>query len=140
MEKLIHKHQNYLRTLNALIRSIKNFSRDDIDEDLRLDLVASVIKHFEMCYEASWKFLKLYLEVRYKQITNSPRELFRQCFIFNIFDEQTTKEFLKICDARNTTTHTYDEEKAQEICDRIDHYYQTFNKINCISLEIDDEI
>jgi nucleotidyltransferase-like protein len=73
MEKLIHKHQNYTRTLSALDRNIKTFLR---------------------------------------------------------------KELLKICDARNTTTHTYDEEKAQESCKRIDDYYQTFKKINSISLEI----
>ncbi len=124
-----------MQTLSALNRSINVFSRTDIDEEIRETLVASVIKHFEMCYEASWKFLKLYLEVHYSQIANSPREVFRQCFIFHIFDEQTTKEFLKICDACNTTTHTYDEEKAKEICERIDSYYQIFKKISCISLE-----
>ena len=136
MEKLIHKHQKFIQTLNALDRSIKIFSRTDIDEDIRESLVASIIKHFEMCYEASWKFLKLYLEVHYSQIANSPREVFRQCFTFHIFDEQTTNEFLKICDARNTTTHTYDEENAQEICKRIGHYYQILKKISCISLEV----
>ena len=136
MEKLIYKHQKFIQTLDALERSIKVFSRTDIDKDVRENLVASIIKHFEMCYEASWKFLKLYLEVHYGQIANSPREVFRQCFIFNIFDEQITKYFLKICDARNTTTHTYDEENAQDICKRIDSYYQTFKKISIISLDI----
>jgi nucleotidyltransferase substrate binding protein (TIGR01987 family) len=134
MEKLIFKHETYARTLHALHRAIKNLSRTDIDADLQADLIASVIKHFEMCYEASWKFLKLYLEVHYSHIANSPREVFRQCFIFCIFDEQTTQEFLKICDARNTTTHTYDEEKAQEICQRIYEYAQAFKKIDNISV------
>jgi nucleotidyltransferase substrate binding protein (TIGR01987 family) len=136
MEKLIYKHQNFIRTLSALERSIKIFLRTDIDEEIRETLVASLVKHFEMCYEASWKFLKYYLEIRYSQIANSPREVFRQCFIAGLLDEQTIKGLLKICDARNTMTHTYDEEKAQEICKRIDSYYQIFQKISCISLEM----
>ncbi len=113
------------------------FFRVDIDEALRVELVASVIKHFEMCYEASWKFLKLYLELHFECKVKSPREVFRQCFIFYIFDEQITNEFLTICDARNTTTHTYDEEEIQEICKRIHNYYQTFKKISDISLDLE---
>ncbi len=103
---------------------------------MRESLVASLVKHFEMCYEASWKFLKLYLKVHYGEIANSPREVFRQCFSSGLLDEQTIKGLLKICDARNTTTHTYDEENAQEIYKRIDDYYQIFKKISNISLEI----
>ncbi len=136
MEKLIYKHQKFIQTLEALEQSIQIFSRMDIDESIRKHLVASLIKHFEMCYEASWKFLKLYLEIRYSEIANSPREVFRQCFIFHMLDEQTIKGLLKICDARNITTHTYDEENAKEICTRMDSYYQILKKISSISLEI----
>ncbi len=133
MEKLIYKHQNFMRTLSALDRSINVFLRTDIDEDIRETLVASLIKHFEMCYEA---FLKYYLEIRYSQIADSPKQVFRQCFIAGLLDEQEVEGLLDISEARNTTTHTYDEEKAQEICNRIDSYYQIFQKISCISLEI----
>ena len=136
MEKLIYKHQKFIKTLDALERSIKIFSRTDIDEDIRENLVASIIKHFEMCYEASWKFLKYYVEYHFEEVLNSPNQVFRQCFVSGLLDEQTVEGLLRINEARNTTTHTYDEEKAQEICMRIDNYYQIFKKISCISLEI----
>ena len=125
-----------MQTLEALEQSIKVFSRTDIDEDIRKNLVASIIKHFEMCYEASWKFLKYYLEIRFNEISESPKKVFRQCFTSGLLDEQTVKGLLDISETRNTTTHTYDEENAQEICKRINHYYQTFKKISSISLEI----
>ena len=136
MEKLIYKHQKFTQTLNALEQSIQMFSRTDIDENMRKHLVASIIKHFEMCYEASWKFLKYYLEVRFEEIVNSPKQVYRQCLTFDLLDEQTVKGLLDINEARNSTTHTYDEENAQEVCKRIDHYYQIFKKICSIALEV----
>ena len=89
-----------------------------------------------MCYEASWKFLKYYLEVRFEEIVNSPKQVYRQCLTFDLLDEQTVKGLLDINEARNSTTHTYDEENAQEVCKRIDHYYQIFKKICSIALEV----
>lgn len=134
MEKLTYKQQKFIHTLEALERSIKVFSRTDIDEDIRENLVASIIKHFEMCYEALWKFLKLYLEIRYAEIVDSPKKVFRQCFALGIIDESTTKELLDISEARNATTHDYDEENAQEICQRIGGYYIIFKKLQSIIL------
>jgi nucleotidyltransferase substrate binding protein (TIGR01987 family) len=134
VEKLTYKQQKFTNALDALKRSIKVFSRTDIDEDIRENLVASIIKHFEMCYEALWKFLKLYLEIRYAEIVDSPKKVFRQCFALGIIDESTTKELLNISEARNATTHDYDEENAQEICQRIGDYYITFEKLKNIAL------
>jgi len=129
VEKLVYKHEKFLASLNALERSIKVFSRTDIDSDVRENLVASIVKHFEMSYESSWKFLKLYLEVRYSEIVDSPKKVFRECFALGVIDEKTTKELLDISEARNATTHDYDEENAQEICKRINNYYATFEKL-----------
>lgn len=131
----MYKHQKFIQTLDALEGSMQVFARTDIDENIRKHLVASTIKHFEMCYEASWKFLKYYLEIHFNEIANSPKQVFRQCFIFGLLDEQTVEELLDIIEIRNTTTHTYDEEKVQEICKRIDGYYQTFKKISYITLD-----
>ena len=122
-------------SLSALERSIKTFSRTDIDQDIRENLVASIIKHFEMCYEASWKFLKVYLEIRYAEVVDSPKKVFRQCFVLGIINETTTKELLDISEARNATTHNYDEENAQEMCKRISDYYTTFKIVADVSID-----
>lgn len=134
MEKLIYKQEKFVYALHALERSIKVFSRTDIDQDIRENLVASIIKHFEMCYETSWKFLKFYVEIRYAETIDSPKKVFRQCFALGIIDELTTKELLDISEARNATTHDYDQENAHEICQRIGDYYTTFKKLEAIVL------
>lgn len=124
-----------MQTLHALEESIQMFVRTDIDESMRKHLVASVIKHFEMCYESAWKFLKYYLEYHFEETINSPKKVIRQCLALGLLDEQTVTEFLDIIEIRNTTTHTYDEKKIKEICKRIDSYYQIFKKISAISVD-----
>lgn len=135
MEKLIHKHQKFILSLHALERSIKAFSRTDLDEDIRENLVASIIKHFEMCYEATWKFLKLYLEIRFEEKLDSPKKVIRQCFILKLIDLETCEKLLDASEARNTTTHDYNVEKAQLTSKQIGNYYLTFKKITTIPLE-----
>jgi nucleotidyltransferase substrate binding protein (TIGR01987 family) len=129
VEKLIHRRQKFTASLEALERSIRVFSRPNIDQDIRENLVASIIKHFEMCYESAWKFLKVYLEIRYTAVVDSPKKVFRQCFSVGLINETTTKALLDIAEARNTTTHDYDQENAQEICKRISDYYTTFKRV-----------
>ena len=129
----MYKQQKFVQSLNALERSIRVFSRSDIDQDIREHLVASIIKHFEMCYDSSWKFLKLYLEIQYTDIVDSPKKVFRQCFARGIITESTTKELLDISEARNASAHNYDQEKALEVCQRIGDYYITFGKLKDIS-------
>ncbi|MDP3788510.1 MAG: HI0074 family nucleotidyltransferase substrate-binding subunit [Candidatus Chromulinivorax sp.] len=134
-EKLIYKHERVVLTLHALERSIKTFLRTDIDEEIRESLVASVIKHLEMCYEASWKFLKVYIELHFEQKLNSPKTVFRQCFTFRLLNEQTVEILLDVNEIRNTLTHTYNEETAQAVCTKIDEYYKIFKKVSDISIE-----
>src|SRR5207249_53758 len=87
------------------------------------------VKHFEMCYEASWKFLQQYLAHRYSAKVDSPKKIFRECFALGLLDLETTKALLDICEARNASVHDYDEETAQEICKRINTYYLTIKQL-----------
>ena len=82
MEKLKYKYEKFVRALEALGRAISSFSRHDIPEDLKEHILTSIIKHYEMCYESGWKFLKLYLEKEYEikldfQINNEIINLFK---------------------------------------------------------------
>lgn len=125
MEKLKSKHEKFIKSLHALERSIKVPSRKDIAEDIKQSLVASDVKHFEMCYESAWKFLQVFLEKKYGQELSSPKKIFRECFALGVFDIKTTEELLDISEARNATVHDYDEETAQETYKRINSYYMT---------------
>ncbi len=38
--------------------------------------IAGTVQHFEMAYETCWKFLKIYLEIKYDVEENSPKSVF----------------------------------------------------------------
>lgn len=132
MEKLKQNQEKFLRSLNALERNINTFLHADVADNIRESLVASTVKHFEICYEIAWKFLKSYLEYAYSIQRNSPKQVFRECFALGIIDAKTTKDLLDISEARNATTHDYDEETAQETCKRITQYHSTLKTLKNI--------
>jgi nucleotidyltransferase substrate binding protein (TIGR01987 family) len=122
VERLKHKQDKFLRSLLALDRSIMVSLKSGFQDDFKDVLVASNIKHFEMCYEAAWLFLKLYLEAKHNQQINSPKKVFRECFALGVLDSKTTEELLNMSEARNATVHDYDQETALEECKRLQGY------------------
>lgn len=109
------KLQDKLEKLNLAYNSLKemiefgntaNISLEKFDEALR----DSIIKKFEYTFELSWKTIKAYLEEEGYEEMSSPRKVLKQAFESNIiFDEEVWSNMLE---ARNSTAHTYDEEKA----------------------------
>lgn len=135
MEKLTNKKQNFVASINALDRSIKVCMRTDLPDFLQEQLVASLIKHYEMCYEAAWKFLKLYVEKKYEERVDSPKKVIRLCYDLKLINEKTTRELLDISDDRNLTCHGYNEETAKQICARVNSYYETLKILESIPLD-----
>lgn len=109
------KLQDKLEKLNLAYNSLKemiefgntaNISLEKFDEALR----DSIIKKFEYTFELSWKTIKAYLEEEGYEEMSSPRKVLKQAFESNIIsDEEVWSNMLE---ARNSTAHTYDEEKA----------------------------
>lgn len=109
------KFQDKLEKLNLAYNSLKemiefgntaNISLEKFDEALR----DSIIKKFEYTFELSWKTIKTYLEEEGYEEMSSPRKVLKQAFESNIIsDEEVWSNMLE---ARNSTAHTYDEEKA----------------------------
>lgn len=128
MEKLRRKRDKFIRALNALERSMQFFADQQPVVDIRIEeiLIASLVKHFELCYEMAWKFLKQLLEVEYDTQVNSPKKIFRECFSLNLIDDKATQVLLAMAEARNATTHDYNEEVAQEIFTRLHEYLSVF--------------
>lgn len=83
----------------------------------------SVIQRFEFTFELTWKTLQLYLEYQGLD-SGSPRQTLKSAFAQGIIkNEQEADAWLKMLEDRNLTTHTYKEELAQEIYDRIVSIY-----------------
>ncbi len=109
------KFQYKLEKLNLAYNSLKemiefgntaNISLEKFDEALR----DSIIKKFEYTFDLSWKTIKAYLEEEgYEEIT-SPKKVLKQAFESNIINDE--EGWSNMLEARNSTAHTYDEEKA----------------------------
>ena len=62
-------------------------------------------------------------------ICRSPRTCFRELFSAGLIDEETVRELLKMVEDRNLTVHTYREEVAEEIFNRLPGYLKALEKL-----------
>lgn len=77
---------------------------------------AGLIQFFEMSFELSWKLLKDYLESQ-EVIAKFPRDAIKEAFRYELVgDGDAWMQMLTDC---NLTVHTYNEEKAVEVDQKI---------------------
>ena len=131
MEALNRKYNNFLKAYKALDKSfdILKKLKPELSKDEYAVFMSGVIKHFEMAYETAWKFLKLYLEVKFAFELTSPKAVFRACYEYKILTVEVVNDLIKLSDDRNLTVHIYDQATAQEIFDRIEHHYKVLAEI-----------
>lgn len=140
--ELIHlKFKQLKKALATLDRILKklDYARVHTDEYDNDDLIAyrdSVIQRFEFSYELTWNFLKKYLKDYYALDVSSPKKIFQECYKLGILTEEETRIFMKMSDDRNMTSHTYNEEAAEEISIHIKTYYRFMIAV-CTKLQID---
>ncbi len=115
------------KSVEVLHRSIKvagvelNLSKKDLRETIR----AGVIQNFEVAYEQSWKMMKRWLEENIGStyvdgVTR--RELFRLAAENRLISD--VNRWMEYHHSRNLTTHTYDEDTAEEVFQTA-NYFQT---------------
>ncbi len=108
---------NLTQSIEALERSVKTANRvDEADEDLQETVRAGVIQNFEVTYELSWKMIKRWLEENIGSAHAdgiSKAELFRRAAEnLLITDAERWNDYNE---ARNLTSHTYDENTAESV-------------------------
>ncbi|MDP4209987.1 MAG: nucleotidyltransferase substrate binding protein [Bacteroidota bacterium] len=110
----IQRFVNFSKAFAQLERFI---AREDLNEMEEQGL----IKAFEYTYELSWKTLQdLLKEKGYKDITG-PRPVVEQSFQDGYIVDG--RGWMKMHQSRNLTSHTYDEETAEEIIREIRETY-----------------
>lgn len=81
---------------------------------------AGVIQLFEAAFELSWKVMKDYLEYQgYTTVT--PRDTIKKAFEVGMIGDG--QAWLEALEDRNLTSHTYDEDQAEEALNRICRIY-----------------
>ena len=125
----IRWHQRFL----SLKKAFNQLERFIAEEELNEMEEQGLIKAFEYTYELSWKTLQdLLKEKGYNDILG-PKPVIEQSFQDGYITKG--KEWLKMHNSRNLTTHSYDKETADEIVLQIrENYFGLFKELQ-IKLE-----
>ncbi len=102
------RFQNFEKAYWVLKRRVDEYEKDTGNEAYRMALIQA----FEVAMELSWKLLKDYL-ANEGTVVNSPKQLLRQAYQFNIIDDG--EGWLSALEKRNLTTHTYYEDIFNEV-------------------------
>ena len=81
----------------------------------------SLIKRFEFSYEMAWKLMISYEKENGIVEVLGSKDVIRQAFKLSIVNNGET--WLEMVDARNKTSHLYDEEMATDVVDEIIYTY-----------------
>ena len=79
----------------------------------------SGIKRFELCFELSWRVIQSFLRDRGLDC-RSPRDCFREAFSYGLLREE--EPWVQMVHDRNLSVHTYNEELANQLSDRLPRY------------------
>lgn len=109
----LEKASESLNRAAAYVAAHINASSDATHREV---LRAGVIQNFEFTYELCWKFIKRWLEFNISPNSAegiSRRELFRLA-AENLLIEDV-ENWMRFHEARNLTSHTYDQTKSEEV-------------------------
>ena len=75
---------------------------------------SGVIQRFEFCTELAWKTTREYLiDQGYNEGVDSPKAVMRKAYSAGLIENE--QGWIELLNARNLTSHIYDEETAQRV-------------------------
>jgi len=100
-----------------------------IDKGALSELEAQgLIKAFEYTFELAWNTLKDFLEFSGQRDIYGSRDAIRKAFEFGLIHDGTN--WMDMLQSRNLTSHTYNEEIAEQICNSIsEDYFSLFEQL-----------
>ncbi len=109
--------RNAVLSLEELLERVRDedFMRS-LDDVVRKGLRAGVIQNFEFTFELCWKFIQRWIRHNRSPEDAEPlvrKELFRMAARHGLVAEPT--RWFDYAEARNLTSHTYNEERAEEV-------------------------
>ncbi|MGL4946198.1 MAG: HI0074 family nucleotidyltransferase substrate-binding subunit [Cetobacterium sp.] len=106
---------NLKNSINALEKSL-NVAKgiEDKNCDLFETVRAGVIQNYEVCYESAWKSMKRWIEENDVEIDGlTRRALYIKAAENKLIDD--VEKWMEFHKARNTTSHVYEVEVADEV-------------------------
>jgi len=115
MKDFLNSFVKCLGRLEEILGKEKNITNRD-----------AAIKRFEFTVELGWKLVQKFLREQ-EIICRSPRECLDEAFKFGMIDDDP--KWLQMIKDRNLTTHTYDENLADEVYARLPGYLGLFKSL-----------
>lgn len=127
----MQRFNNYKKALKQLQDAV------ELMEERELSILEKqgFIQAFEYTHELAWKTLKDFLENRGNTDIYGSRDATKKAFALGIIDDGEI--WMQMIKSRNLTSHTYDENTADEIIGIVkDVYYVQFEKLK---LEMEEQ-
>jgi nucleotidyltransferase substrate binding protein (TIGR01987 family) len=132
------RFSNFLKALEKLEQSVAYIHQNNNDEDETVDdnksnfvldemIKEGLIQRFEYTHELAWNVMKDYAEYQGNTTVGGSRDATREAFQLMLISNGEV--WMDMISSRNKTSHTYNEEIANEIFDKIlDKYFHAFTE------------
>ena len=117
-----HK-DSFAALAKALNRFAEALQENQSSNPLAID---GSIQRFEFCVELMWKNLKRFLEIQGK-VTKTPKQALQEAFAIGWINNESI--WLSMLEDRNLTSHTYNDETANDIYSKLQEYYQELKQL-----------
>jgi len=143
----VQRFSNFNKALDKLVEAVKRIQKDfpidkdgNIDDDQFLDdiLKEGLIQRFEYTHELAWNVMKDFLVNSGNNNIFGSKDATREAFSVGLIENGEI--WMDMIKSRNKTSHTYNEETADEIFLKIMHQYlQEFIQFKDKMLKIRDQ-
>ncbi|MFZ5519006.1 MAG: nucleotidyltransferase substrate binding protein [Candidatus Zhuqueibacterota bacterium] len=114
----IQRYKHFEKALSQLKKFIEKGELNDLEKQ-------GLIQAFEYTYELAWNTMKDYFEDQGETGIYGSRDAFRLAFRRGLIGDGKT--WMNMIQSRTLTTHTYNEDIAEEVCaDIVKKYYPEF--------------
>ena len=144
MDVITKKYQSIYNAIASFSLSIDEYKKwkNDINpqkahsigadyEPILIGLRDSSIQRFEYSVDTLWKYLKIYLEIKYNIIVTipAPANIVRESSKLKIITEKNAEIVLEMIKSRNMTSHIYQEEIAEVLAQSLPAYRDVMQNI-----------
>lgn len=113
----VQRFSNYNKALRQLEKALEIAGKRELS-DLEEQ---GLIKAFEYTHELSWNVMKDYFQYQGNTNINGSRDAIRESFEKGLI--RNGEDWMETIDSRQRTVHTYNEETANDIVDKITNKY-----------------
>jgi nucleotidyltransferase substrate binding protein (TIGR01987 family) len=116
------RFSNYNKALAQLQKFIDKGTLSELEKQ-------GLVKAFEYTYELAWNTMKDFLEYRGQTDIFGSRDVIKKAFLLGLITDG--EGWMEMLVSRNQTSHTYNEETAEEITKAVvETYWGLFQKLN----------